>query len=151
MPDLVIRDATVADIPALEHLMDEDEIGAARDPAVTTREDHASALMEIDADANNRLFVAERGGNVVGTYQLTYIPGIARRGNRRGLIESVRVARSARGGGIGAAMMDHAIGLCRTRGCHVVQLTSDVNRPDAHRFYHRLGFRATHAGFKLNL
>lgn len=151
MTDLVFRDATLADIPALERLMEEDEIGTARDPVMTTREDHARALAEIDADANNRLFVAERGGEVVGTYQLTLIPGIARRGNWRAVAESVRVARSARGGGIGAAMMEHAIALCRVRGCHVVQLTSDLNRPDAHRFYRRLGFVATHAGFKLML
>lgn len=151
MTDLVFRDATLADIPALERLMEEDEIGNARDPVMTTREGHARALTEIDVDANNRLFVAERDGEVVGTYQLTVIPGIARRGNWRGLVESVRVARSARGGGIGAAMMEHAIALCRARGCHVVQLTSDLNRPDAHRFYRGLGFVATHAGFKLHL
>lgn len=151
MPDLTFRDAAPADLAALEQLMAEDEIGSARDPVIATREDHLAALAAIGEDPHNHLFVAERDGAVVGTYQLTFIPGIARRGNWRGLIESVRVAAAARGGGVGAAMMEHAIGLCRAQGCHVVQLTSDVNRPDAHRFYARLGFVATHAGFKLKL
>lgn len=151
MPDLTFRDAKLADIPALESLMDEDAFGAARDPVLTTREDHERALSQIEADPNNRIILAESGGSVVGTFQLTFIPGIARRGNLRGLIESVRVAQAARGGGIGAAMMHHAIALCRARGCHLVQLTSDLGRPDAHRFYERLGFVATHAGFKMTI
>ncbi len=151
MSDLTFRDATPADLAALEQLMAEDEIGSARDPVIATHEDHLAALAAIGEDPRNRLFVAERDGAVVGSYQLTFIPGIARRGNWRGLIESVRVAAAARGGGVGAAMMEHAVGLCRAHGCHVVQLTSDVNRPDAHRFYARLGFAATHAGFKLTL
>lgn len=42
-----------------------------------------------------------------------------------------------------------AIERCLERGCGIVQLTTDKSRTDAHRFYERLGFRATHEGMKL--
>jgi GNAT superfamily N-acetyltransferase len=48
-------------------------------------------------------------------------------------------------------MMGWAIGEARRRGCGLVQLTTDKARPDAHRFYERLGFVASHQGMKLRL
>jgi GNAT superfamily N-acetyltransferase len=39
----------------------------------------------------------------------------------------------------------------RDLGCYRVQLTSNNARPEAHRFYQRLGFEPSHRGFKLNL
>jgi GNAT superfamily N-acetyltransferase len=63
----------------------------------------------------------------------------------------VRVAEACRGQGLGQRMISWAIDRCRERGCGVVQLTSDVRRPEAHRFYERLGFEATHVGMKLDL
>jgi GNAT superfamily N-acetyltransferase len=48
-------------------------------------------------------------------------------------------------------MFGWAIGEARRRGCTLVQLTSDKSRPGAHRFYHRLGFAASHEGLKLAL
>ena len=53
--------------------------------------------------------------------------------------------------GLGDRLMRHAIARARDRGCGLVQLTSDKERADAHRFYERLGFRATHDGMKLVL
>jgi GNAT superfamily N-acetyltransferase len=87
----------------------------------------------------------------VATLQLSFIPGLARRGALRAQIEAVRVADACRGGGLGAAMMVWAIGEARRRGCALVQLTSDKSRTSAHRFYERLGFVATHEGMKLAL
>ena len=89
--------------------------------------------------------------DVVATLQLSFIPGLARRGALRAQIEAVRVADACRGGGLGAAMMAWAIGEARRRGCALVQLTSDKSRTSAHRFYERLGFVATHEGMKLAL
>ena len=37
------------------------------------------------------------------------------------------------------------------RGCALVQLATDKRRADAHRFYRRLGFEASHEGMKLML
>jgi GNAT superfamily N-acetyltransferase len=88
----------------------------------------------------------------VGTFhQLSFLPGLARRGALRAQIEAVRVAASQRGGGLGAAMMTWAIDEARRRGCSLVQLTSDKNRTEAHRFYASLGFAASHEGMKLHL
>ena len=88
---------------------------------------------------------------MVGTLQLSFIPGIARSGAWRGQIEAVRVAASVRSEGLGQQMFEWAIEQCRARGCQLVQLTTDKRRPDAHRFYDRLGFVASHEGYKLNL
>jgi GNAT superfamily N-acetyltransferase len=83
--------------------------------------------------------------------QLTFIPGLARRGALRAQIEAVRVADGLRGTGLGSAMLRWAIDEARRRGCALVQLTTDKSRGDAHRFYRRLGFVASHEGMKLTL
>jgi GNAT superfamily N-acetyltransferase len=90
-------------------------------------------------------------GTVAGTLQLTFIPGLARQGALRAQIEAVRVAPAYQGQGLGQAMFGWAINEARRRGCRLVQLTSDKRRPAAHRFYERLGFTASHEGFKLPL
>jgi GNAT superfamily N-acetyltransferase len=82
---------------------------------------------------------------------LTFIPGLSRRGAWRGQIESVRIVRGQRGAGLGQRMFAWAIATCRERGCGLVQLTTDKSRSDAHRFYERLGFVASHEGYKLTI
>lgn len=152
MQDLIIRDALEADVPFIVGLIASDPVAAARD--VETPGDAAAQLeawRAITADPNHRLLVAELAGEPVGSFQLSFIPGVARGGAWRGQIEAVRVAPGRQGQGIGRAMMHWAIEQCRNRGCALVQLTSDRNRADAHRFYERLGFAATHSGFKLKL
>jgi GNAT superfamily N-acetyltransferase len=97
------------------------------------------------------LVVGERGGETIATMQLTFIPGLSRRGTWRLQIEGVRVASTARGDGLGDELIRWAIDQARSRGCALVQLTSDARRQDAHRFYEHLGFVASHTGFKLAL
>jgi GNAT superfamily N-acetyltransferase len=63
----------------------------------------------------------------------------------------VRVRRDLRQAGIGTRMMQWAIARARERGCGLVQLTTNRVRADAHRFYERLGFTASHIGMKLLL
>lgn len=150
--DLTYRPATQADLHFLDALADEDEIGAARDPRLHDHSEQAlAALQAITADPNHALYIVEQAGSPVASFQLSFIPGISRRGAWRGQIESVRVRNAVRGQGIGKAMMQWAISRCQERGCGLVQLTSDNNREAAHRFYQRLGFVPTHAGFKLKL
>ena len=149
----VLREARPEDVPAIVALIAADQLGATRD-GVTTPDDLASyqrAFRDIDRDPAHVLVVAQSGPDVVGTLQLSFIPGLARRGALRAQIEAVRVADACRGGGLGAAMMAWAIGEARRRGCALVQLTSDKSRTSAHRFYERLGFVATHEGMKLAL
>jgi GNAT superfamily N-acetyltransferase len=97
----------------------------------------------LDADPAHLLVAAVDGDTVVGTLQLTFLPGLARRGALRAQIEGVRVSAGTRGRGLGAAMVGWAVGEARRRGCGLVQLTTDKSRADAHRFYERLGFVAS--------
>src|SRR5260221_657538 len=112
---------------------------------------YRDAFASIERDPNQLLVVAERDGQVIGVLQLSFIPGLTRRGMWRGQIEGVRVATGERAGGIGRALLEWAIEECRRRGCGLVQLTSDKRRSAAHRFYEALGFEATHQGYKLSL
>ena len=110
-----------------------------------------SAFDAIARDPNQLMAVAEAEGQVIGYMQITFIPGLSRKGAWRGQLESVRVAAHLRGRGIGAAFFGWAIEQCRARGCGLVQLTTDRQRDDALRFYERLGFSASHHGMKLQL
>jgi GNAT superfamily N-acetyltransferase len=148
-----LREAQRSDVPALVALIAADQLGATRD-GVRDEADLAAyeqAFEAIDADSAHILIVGESSGVVVATMQLSFLPGLARRGALRAQIEAVRVAESERGSGLGAAMMRWAIEESRRRGCALVQLTSDKSRADTHRFYERLGFVASHEGMKLKL
>lgn len=152
MPDLAFRRARRDDLPTIVALIADDQLGQARDDArLPLDARYTDAFAAIGRDPNQILAVAEQDGAIVGCLQITFIPGVSRRGAWRGQIESVRVARHLRGGGIGAAMFRWAIEECRKRGCSLVQLYTDKSRVDAHRFYERLGFKASHEGMKLSL
>lgn len=146
---MTFRTARIDDVPLIVAMIADDTIAAARQGAFG--DEHRAAFEAIDADPNNELIVAELDGEVVGTMQLTYIPGISRRGALRLQIEAVRIAATVRGGGLGRQMMEWAVERGRARGCALVQLTTDKARKDAHRFYDSLGFVASHEGYKLAL
>lgn len=148
-----LRAARQGDVPALVRLIAADQLGATRD-GVRDAADlaaYTAAFEAIDADPAHVLVVAEMAGQIVGTMQLSFLPGLARRGALRAQIEAVRVADGSRGTGLGAGMIGWAIDEARRRGCALVQLTTDKSRLDAHRFYQRLGFVASHEGMKLAL
>jgi GNAT superfamily N-acetyltransferase len=150
---VMLRQARRDDVPAIVELLAADQLGVTRD---SVRDDadlaaYEAAFSAIDADPAHMLLVAESGGQVVGTMQLSFLPGLARRGALRAQIEAVRVSQSTRGSGLGAAMVRWAIDEASRRGCALVQLTSDKSRTSAHRFYQRLGFVASHEGMKLKL
>jgi GNAT superfamily N-acetyltransferase len=150
---VVLRRAELPDVTAVIDLLAADQLGLSRDGVrdATDRAAYEAAFAAIDADPAQLLVVAEAVGQVVGTLQLTFIPGLARRGALRAQIEAVRVAEGLRGTGLGSAMLRWAIDEARRRGCALVQLTTDKARGDAHRFYRRLGFVASHEGMKLTL
>ncbi|MFJ4904322.1 GNAT family N-acetyltransferase [Streptomyces sp. NPDC093249] len=150
MSDLEIRPTTAGDIPAIVAMLADDPLGAQRE----SPEDLTPYLAAFEAladDPHQHLVVAVRGGQVVGTLQLTVIPGLSRRGTVRSIIEAVRVRADERGSGLGTRLIEWAVEESRRLGCKLVQLTSDVSRTDAHRFYERLGFEASHVGFKKSL
>ena len=152
MTDLVFRTATRDDLPAMIAMIADDQLGQVREDArLPLDQTYVDAFAAIERDPNQMLVVVEQAGALIGCFQITFIPGISRRGAWRGQIESVRVARARRGAGIGTAMFEWAIAECRRRGCTLVQLHTDKSRKDAHRFYERLGFKASHEGMKLAL
>ncbi|MCX0244909.1 MULTISPECIES: GNAT family N-acetyltransferase [Streptomyces] len=150
MSDLEIRRATADDLAEIVALLADDPLGAQRE----SPEDLApyrAALRRLADDPNQHMMVAVREERVVGTLQLTVIPGLSRRGSTRSVIEGVRIHADERGSGLGTRLIQWAVDESRRQGCQLVQLTSDVSRTDAHRFYERLGFIASHVGFKLAL
>ena len=150
LPDVAVRRATAADVPAVVALLADDVLGAARE-SPDDLGPYEAAFAEIDRDPQHLLLVADRGGVVVGTAQLTFLPGLSHRGATRAQIEAVRIGSAARGAGLGSRLIEWCVERARERGCSVVQLTSDATRLDARRFYEQLGFRPTHVGFKLVL
>ena len=152
-PPVVLREAVEGDVPALVRLLADDELGATRDGAAgpDDLQPYLRAFRLVDADPAHLLLVAVGDEEVIATLQLSMLPGLARRGALRAQVEAVRVRADHRGRGLGAALFAWAIAEARRRGCALVQLTTDKSRADAHRFYERLGFVASHEGFKLHL
>jgi GNAT superfamily N-acetyltransferase len=150
MSDLEIRPATAEDLPDIVAMLADDPLGAQREsPGDLTP--YTAAFERLARDPNQHLVVAVRGGRMVGTLQLTVIPGLSRRGATRSIIEGVRIHSEERGSGLGSQLIEWAVEESRRQGCQLVQLTSDATRTDAHRFYERLGFEASHLGFKMSL
>jgi GNAT superfamily N-acetyltransferase len=112
---------------------------------------YAAAFAAMERDPNQLPVVLDDAGAVVGYLQITFIPGLSLKGMLRGQIESVRIAASRRGQGLGRVLLGWAIEECRRRGCGMVQLAMNKSREDTLRFYKSLGFVASHEGLKLGL
>jgi GNAT superfamily N-acetyltransferase len=151
-PSLTIREAWREDIPAIAALFAADELGGHGD----TTDQAALPLYEaafdrIAASSSDALYVAELGGEVVGTFQTTLITTMPGRGSSSLKIEAVQTRADMRGRGVGEAMMRFAIERAREAGARSAQLSSNAARLDAHRFYRRLGFVQSHVAFKMKL
>lgn len=149
---MIFRTAKTEDVQAVVRLLADDEKGAKReryeDPLPS---EYDEAFAEMEAQAGNQYLLAVEGTEVIGCLQIIIITGLSRLGMKRAQIEGVRVDHRYRGRGIGAALMQEAIAMAKSNQCKLVQLTTDKQRADAHRFYHRLGFVSSHEGMKLNL
>lgn len=87
-----IRQAEMSDLQPIVELLADDLIGRTReDNRLPLAESYGTAFRAIETDPNQILAVAERGDRIVAVLQLTFIPGLARKGAWRGQIESVRV------------------------------------------------------------
>jgi GNAT superfamily N-acetyltransferase len=150
--EVQFRTATRNDLATIVGLLADDMLGGGREaPAEPLPPVYVTAFEAIDSDPRNELIVADDARAVVGVLQLTYIPGLTHQGSERAQIEGVRVAASHRSQGVGRLMFEWAIQRATSRGCRIVQLTTDKRRPDAHRFYESLGFVASHEGMKLRV
>ncbi len=147
-----IRKAKRKDLPAIVRLLADDPLGAARErPALPLARQYLAAFADMDRQDGNDLFILTNGEDLLACLQLTIIAGISRLGAKRAQIEAVRVSNHWRGRGLGERLVRHAIEHARAEGCSLVQLTTDRSRPDAHRFYEKLGFEPSHIGMKLAL
>lgn len=145
-----VREATIDDVEAIVALLSDDELGRRREnPA--TMEPYTRAYDSIRHDPNQLLVVLDDGGHVVGTLQLSLIPYLTFQGGWRAQIEAVRIATPRRGEGLGRVLLEWAIETARQHACHLVQLTTNRERPEAQRFYEGLGFVPSHLGMKLYL
>ena len=149
---VIFRLATRTDVPEIVRMLADDALGSSReryeDPLPQVYYD---VFEELDADKNHELMVAERDGAIIGTLHLTFLPSLSFTGGLRAQIESVRVDERVRGQGIGSQFFEWAIARAKERGCRLVQLSAHKDRRDAHRFYERLGFKASHEGMKISL
>ena len=147
-----VRPATYNDLSRIIEMLADDPLGKQREHFTTPlSQSYNQAFHTIDKDPNNELIVAQKGNDVVGVLQLTFIPYLTYKGSWRLLIEGVRVDSRFRGCGIGRKLFHYAIEKAKQKKCIMVQLTTDKSRIDTHRFYESLGFKATHEGMKLHL
>lgn len=150
--NITFRKATEDDLYKIVEMLADDELGMMRErfenPLPQT---YIKAFESISNDPNNELIVACKGEEVVGVQQITYTPYITHQGGWRATVEGVRTLKTVRGEGVGTELIKFAVKRSRERGCHLIQLTTDKKREDAHRFYERLGFKATHEGMKMKL
>ena len=150
--NLKFRQATREDLPEIVRMLADDFLGATRERYENPLpESYLKAFEEIEADRNNELIVAEADGEIGGTLQITFTPSISFQGGKRATVESVRVEREHRGKGIGRELMKWAIERAKRENCVAMQLTTNSDRKEAHRFYENLGFQGSHLGMKLYL
>lgn len=150
--DVTFREAISGDIDKIVALLADDDLGKLREELSDRVADcYVKAFNKIDLSPDNELIVMAIDKDIVGCMQLTFIPYLTFKGGIRCLIEGVRVSASHRGQGLGEKMFQFAIKRAKNKDCHMVQLTTNKKRPDAYSFYEKLGFKATHEGFKLYL
>jgi len=143
------REAVEADVPDVVALLRDDVLGRGRELSDLSL--YVEAFRAMSTVPGNRLYVGDADGAVVACYQMVFIDGLSLSASRRAELEGVRVAVGLRGRGVGEALVEDALARARAAGCKLVQLTTNQQRDDAHRFYERLGFVRSHFGFKLAL
>lgn len=147
-----IRKARKGDLAAIVQMIADDPLGSQREDfrePLPAR--YGEAFDHIATDPNQELMVIENEAkNVIGTLQLSFIRYLTYQGGIRAQIEAVRVREDYRGKGIGEQLFKWAIDRAKTRGAHLLQLTTDKKRPEALKFYEKLGFQATHEGMKMH-
>ena len=146
------REARLDEVATIVNMLAADSLGQSREMfSNPLPQEYVSAFEEISNDPNQELIVAiDDEGKVAGVFQLTYIRYLTYKGGMRAMIEGVRVREDLRGQGVGHTMFEWAIARSKERGAHLLQLTTDKRRPEALKFYEKLGFKASHEGMKLH-
>ena len=146
------RKASINDVPTIIEMIADDTLGSKRENyTIPLPKAYYDAFERIDTDKNQELTVVENEvGEVIGVFQMTFIPYLTYQGGVRAQIEGVRVHKSYRNQGVGKTIFQWAIQRAKERNAHLLQLTTDKKRPDAIRFYESLGFKASHEGMKMH-
>ena len=148
----IIRIALKSDLSSIVSLLADDVLGQTREKISDPLDDrYLDAFAAIQQDKNQLLAVVEIDKAIAGCLQISFVPGLSRLGMWRAQIESVRIGAAFRDHGLGQVMIEWAIARARDKGCGLVQLTSDKQRPEAIHFYEKLGFVSSHEGMKLSL
>lgn len=146
------RMAAIEDLKDIVALLADDELGHMRElVSEAVGEEYIRSFKDIEAQAGNQILLAVEDEKVTGCLQLTFIPTLARGGQKHAQIEGVRVHKSHQSKGVGRALFEEAIRLSKENQCGIVQLTTDKRRTGAQSFYEKLGFQVTHEGMKLFL
>ena len=146
------RKANRADVFDIVKMIANDKLGQLRgDFQSPLPAQYYTAFENINNDSNQELIVLEtENGSIIGTMQLSFIQYLTYQGGIRAQIEGVRIKEDQRGKGIGEKMFRWAIERAKERKAHLIQLTTDKKRPEALKFYEKLGFKASHEGMKLH-
>ncbi|MGG6232175.1 N-acetyltransferase family protein [Tenacibaculum sp. SDUM215027] len=149
---MIFRKATRNDVSKIVEMIADDELGKKREKfQIPLPPEYLEAFENINADKNQELIVIENENfEIIGTLQLSFIQYLTYCGGIRAQIEAVRVKKGKRGLGIGKKMFEWAINRAKERNAHLLQLTTDKERPKAIKFYEDLGFKATHEGMKMH-
>ncbi|WP_421763078.1 GNAT family N-acetyltransferase [Ekhidna sp.] len=146
-----IRKAIETDIPAIVSLLASDALGSERENyTLPIPESYIKAFQNITSNSNQYLIVVEDADEIIGTAQLSLIPYMTYQGGIRAQIEAVRIKSDRRGSGIGEQLFKWMISKAKDKGAHLIQLTTDKKRPEALRFYEKIGFLASHEGLKMH-
>ena len=132
-----VRPAELSDLSAVLRLYAQPELDDGR---VLGLEDAAHLLEKIRQYPSYGLFVAERQGQIVGTFTLLIMDNLIHQGTPSAIVEAVAVDPENQGQGIGQQMMQWAIAHCREAGCYKLVISANLKRDRAHAFYGSLGF-----------
>ena len=113
----------------------------AAEPLEKTVASIAAPLEDAELRTHYAVFVAEAGGEIVGFAALHILPYFIRN-EAEGYISELFVRASARGGGIGAALLHAATEEARRRGCFRLRLLNVKQRESyQRRFYAKNGWK----------
>lgn len=141
--DIMIRKATVDDIPGLDKVMQVISDGPG------DKEKMAQLIRKISQDEQKYLLVAiDRENNeIVGSLLGVVFEDICGDCRPILLVENVAVLEKCQGNGVGRRMFEEIESWGRKMDCHYEMLVSGMNRVGAHKFYERIGFEQV-KGFK---
>ncbi len=146
---MICRKAEYGDLAELLRLYRQLDTG---DEAADLSAAIAQVWEHIQGKREYAYFVAEEGGILIGTCNITIIPNLTHGGRPFGVIENVITDSAYRRRGAGSILIGMAIEYARESTCYKVQLLSGSARTDAHRFYESLGFSgSSKKGFDMRL